>query len=425
MSKSKAVNLNEQQQNAIESMVNFLTAPYVADPFFVLDGAAGTGKTTCLKEVASLYRRSAGRLAYTAPTNKAAKVIRAMTGSATTIYSLLGLRVQANGEVKELTGRSGHEKAPDLSEYDGVAVDEGGMVSNKLMAIIREEALHHNLRFIFLGDRYQLPPVGEKESPIWRLPQKAVLSKVERHDNQILQLVTNIRTAMDHPIMNINIASNNDGNEGVWKLGKGQFKEQIYADAQAGKFSNTNDTKIIAWRNVKTAEYNTLCRRAIFGPGAGFYELGERLIAASPCLVGDEVALGTDDECIIESISESRHPFSPEFQCINLKGRTEDNRIVRLTVLHPASSVEYENACQSAAHAAKSDHKKWKAYWRLKELFHDVKYAYAITAHRAQGSTYENVYVDYQDILLNRERREAFQCLYVSCSRPTNGLILA
>ena len=68
---------------------------------------------------------------------------------------------------------------------------------------------------------------------------------------------------------------------------------------------------------------------------------------------------------------------------------------------------------------------KQETFWALKELFHDVKYAYAITAHRAQGSTYENVYVDYQDILMNRERREAFQCLYVACSRPTTKLILA
>jgi len=54
-----------------------------------------------------------------------------------------------------------------------------------------------------------------------------------------------------------------------------------------------------------------------------------------------------------------------------------------------------------------------------------VKYAYAITAHRAQGSTYDTVYVDYQDILMNRERYEAFQCLYVASSRPRKTLYLA
>ena len=135
--------------------------------------------------------------------------------------------------------------------------------------------------------------------------------------------------------------------------------------------------------------------------------------------------MGTDEEAIVEAIAESRHPMAPEFQTIELKCRLDDKSIVRLRVLHPASAMVYENAVQSMAHAAKIDHKKWKAFWALKELFHDIKYAYAITAHRSQGSTYENVYVDYQDILLNRERREAFQCLYVATSRPTTKLKLA
>ncbi len=420
---SKLIVANPEQVAAINDITAFLSAPYVADPFYVLEGAAGTGKTFCLKEIAALYKQSSGRLAYTAPTNKAAKVIRNLTGVASTIYSLLGLRIQANGEVKELSSKVGEHV--DLSNFDGVAIDEGGMVSAKLLTIIRQEAARHNLRFLFLGDRYQLPPVSEKESQIWKFPQKSILTKVERHDNEILNLVTEIRNAMDLPIMNINIKSANNGDEGVWKVGKDLFKARIFADAEAGHFSDTNKTKVIAWRNVKTAEYNQIIRRAIFGATASFYEIGERVIAASPCIVGGEPALATDDEAIVESIHVGRHPLNPEFQSIELKCRTEDNRLIRLTVLHPASATAYDNACQSLAHAAKAEPRKWKTYWGMKELFHDVKYAYAITAHRAQGSTYENVYVDYQDILMNRERREAFQCLYVATSRATKRLILA
>jgi exodeoxyribonuclease-5 len=325
--------------------------------------------------------------------------------------------------MKELSSKVGEHV--DLSALDGVAIDEAGMISTKLFTIIRQEAITHNLRFLLLGDSYQLPPVGEKESPIWKLPQKVVLTKVERHDNTILNLVTSIREAMDKPIMNINITSANDGDTGVWKIGKADFKARIYKDAQAGKFSDTNATKVIAWRNIKTSEYNNVVRQAVFGMSAAPFEIGERIIAASPCLVGDEVVLATDEEAFVEAFTYGRHAMSPEFQSIELKCRTEDGRVIRLTTLHPASQKAYDNATQILAHAAKEDGRKWKAYWKHKELFHDVKYAYAITAHRAQGSTYENVYVDYQDILMNRERREAFQCLYVAASRPTKRLILA
>ena len=101
------------------------------------------------------------------------------------------------------------------------------------------------------------------------------------------------------------------------------------------------------------------------------------------------------------------------------------NTVVRLLVLHPDSQKTFDEACQDLAHKAKANPRLWKNFWELKELFHDVKYAYAITAHRAQGSTYHTVFVDYVDILYNRNRKEAFQCLYVACSRPTTRLYLA
>ena len=423
MSQKKVIIPNEDQSTAIEELTAYLTAPYVADPFYVLDGPAGSGKTYVQSQIYEKYGPSRRSVAFTATTNKAAKVVRALLGQACTIYSLLGLRIQANGEMKELA--AGKAEHIDLSMIDAVFVDEAGMIPHKLLTLIREAAIEHNLRFIFVADKYQLPPVGEKESPIWRLPQRISLTKVERHDNQILEFVTRIRLAMDQPIMNIAIASNNDGKQGVWKINKADFKNRIIADAEAGMFGDTNATKIIAWRNITVGAYNGIVRRAIFGASLNVYEIGERVIAASPVVVNDEVVMSTDEEAIVEGINTSRHPLSPEFECINLKVRTEDNRIVRLCVMHPASAQAYENATQALAHAAKIDGKKWKAFWKMKELFHDIKYAYAITAHRAQGSTYENVYLDYQDILLNRERREAFQCLYVGASRPTTKLILA
>jgi ATP-dependent exoDNAse (exonuclease V) alpha subunit len=67
----------------------------------------------------------------------------------------------------------------------------------------------------------------------------------------------------------------------------------------------------------------------------------------------------------------------------------------------------------------------WKKFWAFKESFHSARHAYAITAHRAQGSTYQIAFVDYRDILLNRNRQEAARCLYVATSRPKKELYLA
>lgn len=122
---------------------------------------------------------------------------------------------------------------------------------------------------------------------------------------------------------------------------------------------------------------------------------------------------------------ECRHPLEPKYQAIELRCRSEGNNTIRLLVLHPASAAQFQHDSQVLAHDAKANGKLWKKFWDHHDLFHEIKYAYALTAHRSQGSTYENVWVDYQDILLNRNRKEAFQCLYTACTRPRVRLYLA
>lgn len=422
---STAIILNPEQELAVSALLNFIADPDPETPFFVLKGFAGTGKTFIMQEVIARCSKGAqARFAFTSPTNKAAKVLRSVTGRAQTIYSLLGLRIEKNGELKTLaTG----EKPADLSELDVIFLDESSMVNRFLFKLLGEIAVESNVKIVFMGDAGQLPPVGEPESPVWAEKNGAALTKVMRHDNQILTLVTAIREQINSWTPSIAIASDNDGQQGVWKCTKDNFKKMIMAAAEKGAFSDGSKGKVIAWRNVRVGEYNDLIRYSIFGAAAkpGHFLVGDRIVATAPCKRGDDMLLSTDDEAIVEGIIETQHPMEPKYGAIELKCRTEANVMVRLLVLHPNSQALYDNDCQELAHAAKGNPKLWRKFWNLKELFHEIKYGYAITAHRSQGSTYETVFVDYVDILFNRNRKEAFQCLYVACSRPTSKLILA
>lgn len=418
------ISLTAEQQSAVSALLDFIADPDPSHLFFTFSGFAGTGKTFCMREVISRCGGSKAKFAFTAPTNKAAKELRRVTGEACTIYSLLGLRIDKSGEIKQLvTG-----KAPvDLSDYDVIFIDEGGMVNKNLFTILEDKCQANNVKVVFMGDRAQLPPIGEPESIVWRQPTGASLSKVMRHDNQILTLVTEIRSVMDSVAPSITIKSAHDAAGGVWKMSKGAFKEAIYAAAERGEFADGAKAKVLAWRNVRVGEYNQLIRQAIYGAVAlpGTFMLGERIVAAAPCVRGEDTLMNTDDEAIVESALDCQHPLEPKYKAIELKCRTELNKVIRLIVLHPESKAQFDNDSQALAHEAKGNGKLWKKFWDHKDLFHDVKYAYALTVHRAQGSTYETVYVDYQDVLLNRSRREAFQCLYVACSRPTTRLYLA
>src|ERR1700748_2342633 len=81
------------QQQAITELLAFIQEPSSFDWCFCFRGYAGTGKTSCMREVVRRIGSSRVNIAYTAPTNKAAKVLREVVGEAVTIYSLLGLRV--------------------------------------------------------------------------------------------------------------------------------------------------------------------------------------------------------------------------------------------------------------------------------------------------------------------------------------------
>jgi exodeoxyribonuclease-5 len=419
-----SLSLNPEQEVAVKSLLDFIMDPDPASLSFAFGGFAGTGKTFCMREVIARCVGSKLKMAFTAPTNKAAKELRRVTGEASTIFSLLGLRIDKSGEVKQLV--SG--KAPtDISDLDVIFIDEGGMINRNLHGILEAKCQAANVKVVFMGDRAQLPPIGEAESLIWKGKLDANLTKVMRHDNQILTLVTSIRSVMDSMAPSINLNSDNDGVEGVWKMTKAAFKEDIYKKATEGAFADGSKGKVLAWRNVKVAEYNNLIRHAIFGAEAqaGNYLVGDRVVAAGPCLRGDESLLNTDDEALVEGVIACRHPMEPRYQAVELKCRTELNKVIRLLVLHPESLTQYNNDSQQLAHDAKGNGKLWKRFWEHKDLFHDIKYAYALTVHRAQGSTYQSVWVDYQDVLMNRSRKEAFQCLYVACSRPTTQLFLA
>lgn len=67
----------------------------------------------------------------------------------------------------------------------------------------------------------------------------------------------------------------------------------------------------------------------------------------------------------------------------------------------------------------------WKQWNKVfVEPFANVNYGYSITGHKGQGSSYLNVFIDLDDILLNRRAVEAKKCAYTSATRTVNELNL-
>jgi len=67
---------------------------------------------------------------------------------------------------------------------------------------------------------------------------------------------------------------------------------------------------------------------------------------------------------------------------------------------------------------------KWKEYYEMKEHFAEIKYNYAITAHKAQGSTYDNCMVIDWDLSQNPTVIERNRIRYVAITRPRKLLFM-
>lgn len=421
--------LNDEQALAVEALEAFCKTPFneLSEPFFLLKGPAGTGKTFCIRH---LIPRLKGRLVFTAPTNKATKVLRESVTSpdyrpeCRTIYSLLGLRMEPNGEIKQLAIP---DDPIDLTKFAGVVVDEGSMVNAELLAYIKIVAMTQRIRFIFMGDAKQLPPVKESKSAVMDLPNQASLDKVMRHDNQILELVTQLRKVQGHPAPSIKLASNNDGTEGVW-VGA-TFDKSLRQEARSAEDRfRSGQAKAIAWRNVTVDAMNREIRQELFAEARESLWLPTDRVAIlsrvkDPNNEAKTLAT-TDDEGVVREVDVTSHPIYDDILCWRLSIILDDGNFLILYTLHESSALEFNRRKASLAAEAKATPRLWKKFWDFVDAFPVVRHGYAITAHRSQGSTYEVAFVNWRDILLNRNRLEAFQCLYVACSRAKKRLYL-
>ena len=138
---------SQQQEQAIRQAAD--------TGILLLTGGPGTGKTTILKAVLSVYQQMGLKCVLAAPTGRAAKRLTEVTGEeASTIHRLLEATIDTNsGEMYFVRDEENPLKA------DAVIVDEMSMVDVLLLHSLLK-AVPHRARLILVGDPDQLPPVG-------------------------------------------------------------------------------------------------------------------------------------------------------------------------------------------------------------------------------------------------------------------------
>lgn len=162
-------NFNQNQQIGLDKMISWKGHP--SSPFFILSGVSGAGKSFVLKEFISTI--PPGDIVLTAPTTEAVESLAEDLPqySAMTIHNLLGYRPTETNDEKQILVRAGARKnkagewidpPPKIVNYKYVVLEEGYYCPGIMIDSIFDNYRH--IKWIFLGDYKQLPPVDEYES---------------------------------------------------------------------------------------------------------------------------------------------------------------------------------------------------------------------------------------------------------------------
>lgn len=444
----KDFTLTQDQENAFEKLKSFASGE-TNGHLMLLEGAAGTGKTTLLSFFLKWIKQQGlfHNVGVASPTHKALKVLSEVVPADckgfitfSTLHSMLGLKHEITKEGKEIFVRDKNVMTK-FPFYDLVIVDESSMIADELFKEMQEQN-YRNVKVLFVGDGNQINPVNHSES----IPMNAEKRKELNIDYCRLDKI--IRQAQDNPIIKYSQKVINNTFElqvgtkemqddsGIVMLSESQSKvmaQLLQYYFKSSKFDDdANYCKIIAWRNLTVDYYNKLVRNFKYGIGASKIVLDEKLIVDKPIKnEEDQVLFNTNEDLVVKNIEiKEKKLFDSQpwkyYNCfVQGYDKSED-----IHILHESEQTRYEQTLKKFSKAAMSEsdpvkkRKKWVEYFSFMSNFSSVSYNYAITCHCSQGSTYENCFVISSDINLNKREDEKKRILYTAMTRPKKMLYI-
>lgn len=446
-------NPTKDQLFALNALSDFLLSTD-ANTLFLMKGYAGTGKTSLVgalvKTMADLQQKSF----LLAPTGRAAKVFSNYAGQkAFTIHKKIYRQKAFSNEP------TGFLPTDNLHKDTIFIVDEASMIANDgvdsfifgtgrlLDDLIQYVYSGENCRLILMGDVAQLPPVLQTESPAlnpgilkgYNLNVTEVaLTQVVRQegDSGILFNATRLRDALRNNEVEIFPKLRLKGFSDFRKIGGEDLIEEISA---AYSRDGIEDTLIITRSNKRATIYNNGIRNRILYREEELSS-GDRLMVArnnyfwtTGCKEMDFIANGE----IIQVLRVRRTTEVYGFRFADVTVRFQDYDLemdvkILLDTLQtdsPALPKELndklfytilEDYSDISTKAGKMKKMKVDPHYNVLQ----VKYAYAVTCHKAQGGQWMNVFLDIGYITEEMLGEDFYRWLYTAITRATHRLYL-
>ena len=444
----------EEQEKAIESIADFLFKPE-NDTLLLLKGYAGTGKTTLIGAVVRTLSEMRAGYVLMASTGRAAKVFSRYSGfSAYTIHKKIYRQKSFSNDLDNFSLND------NLHKNTLFIVDEASMISNDgltgasfgsgrlLDDLIEYVYAGQGCRLLIIGDDAQLPPVGEDESPALSAEvlrgyglgvTECILTEVIRYSgrNGILSNAIMLRERMaaddiyDLPVLSLK------GYEDISSIPGSELIEAINSSYNE---VGMDETMVICRSNKRAYLYNKGIRNTILYREEEL-STGDILMIAknnyhwtADCKEMDFIANG--DIAVVRRVRRTQEMYGFRFADVVLSFPDHNDIEFELKILldtlhsdYPSLSKEDSDRLFNAVMEDYSDITNKKE--RMKKLKEDsfynalqVKYAYAVTCHKAQGGQWKRIFIDQGYITEDTFTPDYYRWLYTALTRASEKLYL-
>ncbi|MFC6999800.1 ATP-dependent DNA helicase [Rufibacter roseus] len=419
---------------------------------FMLKGFAGTGKTTVVSALTKILRNYGYKYVLLAPTGRAAKVMATYAGrQASTIHKKI-YKQTANPYAEGLA----FARQPNKSENYLYIVDEASMISDDkafgdngllqdLMSYVFEQPSN---KLLLIGDTAQLPPVNQSISPSLDAAYLQSNFKCQVHEMELKQVM---RQAEESGIL---MNATRLRNELVKKDPHLSFRTKGFRDIYHMKGDKLEDglryaydkfgidnTTVICRSNKNANLYNQHIRRQILANedeiGVGDYLM---IVRNNYTWLPKESSIGfmaNGDFVEITKIIRYEEMYGLRFADVRIRfvdypDEEELDTKIMLDTLYSESPALPADKNRELYQQVLVDYQHIKSKrQRTLEMRQDkylnalqVKFAYALTCHKAQGGQWPAVFVDHGYLTDEMVGPEFARWLYTATTRASEELFL-
>ena len=433
------------------------------DDILVVNGYAGTGKTTAISSVISVLREYKTKCVLLAPTGRAAKVLSSYSGRpAYTVHKHIYRQKSVGGDgfgQFSLAPNKDKETLFVVDEVSLIGIDAGqqqstaafgsGNLLEDLIAFVRSGV---DCKVILIGDSAQLPPVGLDASPALLKDYMAMMGGVtfaelstvvrQQQESGILYNATLIRQLISQMeygpgVMDIcDLGLETDRFDDIERISGGDLIEKI-SDAYS-KYDE-DETIILCRSNKRAIRYNLGIRSTVQFKEERLVRDDKLMIVKNCYQFLDEVEgidyIANGDIAKLHKIWKFEERYGLHFAQARLSFPDYDDQEIEAKVIldtlesesasltYEQSNMLYQGVNEGYSHIT-AKRKRWEQvredkYYNALQL----KYANAITCHKSQGGQWRCVFIDnafWQDELTVDD----LKWLYTALTRATEKVYL-